>query len=168
MLDMLKIAFDVGLYYELELPSVERIGQGAHRLERIASGPIAVAALQEVCFVDGREDLCCCTLHQLFLQRWNAQGPEFSLTLGDVLSTHQSGAVALVLEPPHQVRQIAFQVLFVFLEGRSVHSRSRILAQGVEALPETVLVEQPVESAKPVLGFLRCLVGYSPQGGSPA
>src|SRR5437867_2930406 len=168
MLDMLKIAFDVGLYYELELPSVERIGQGAHRLERIASGPIAVAALEEVRFVDGREDLCCCTLHQLFLQRWNAQGPEFSVTLGDVLSTHQSGAVTLVFEPPHQVGQIALKVLFVFLEGHSVHSRSRILAQGVEALPETVLVEQPIESAKPVLGFLRWLVGYSPQGGSQA
>src|SRR5438093_4284821 len=140
MLDMLKIAFDVGLYYELELPSVERIGQGAHRLERIASGPIAVAA----------------------------QGPEFSVTLGDVFSTHQSSAITLVLEPPHQVGQIALKVLFVFLEGHSVHSRSRIFAQGVEALPETILIEQPVESAKPMLGVLPCLVGYSPQGGSPA
>src|SRR5206468_12634584 len=132
------------------------------------SGPIAVAAFQEVRFVDGREDLGCCTLHQLFLQRWNAQGPEFSITLGDVLSTHQSSAITLVLEPPHQVGQIALKVLFVFLEGHSVHSRSRIFAQGVEALSETILIEQPVESAKPMLGVLRCLVGYGPQGGSPA
>ena len=165
---MLEVTFEVGLDYKLELPVLQRVGQGAHHRMRMASGPVAITAFEEVRFLEGTEDLPDRKRRELVLERGDAQGPQFPVALGDVLPAHPPGVIPLSFEPLHQVTEIGVQILFVFLKRYSVHSGRCLLAQSKEALPKMVLVEPSVESAKPVLGMLRCLVGYGPQGGSPA
>jgi len=107
-------------------------------------------------------------LYQLILQHRNPQRPQFPGAFGDVLPSHQSGVVALLFEPPFQLAEIGFEVLFILLKGHSIDARGCVFAQLVEAVPEAVHSEQPIQAAESVVRLLRGFGGYGPQGGSPA
>jgi len=76
--------------------------------------------------------------------------------------------ITLVLQPLHEAGEIRVEVLFIVLEAHAIDSGRGVLPQVEETGPEIFLVEQPVESAKPVGFVLNGLLGYGPQGGSPA
>ena len=76
--------------------------------------------------------------------------------------------VALAFQPLHQLGQISFQMLFVFLEGDSVHAAGRLFPQKIEAGSQRFLIELPIQVPKPVVPVSSRLVGYGPQEGWPA
>src|SRR5664279_677666 len=94
-------------------------------------------------------------------------GRHLTFPFGDVLPADQPGVVALVLEPLNQLPEIFLQVLFIELEGDSVHPGRCRFPQLVEAGPQALLIQQPVEPAKPVPPLLLCFPSYGPQGGWP-
>ncbi len=67
MPEMVEEPFDVSFDDKLKVPAIQHIGQFAHRIQRAASGPIAVTAGQKVRLEYRREDLRNSALHQLVL-----------------------------------------------------------------------------------------------------
>ena len=168
MLQVVVKAFDVSLYHEVVLPPVQLVGQLAHRIMRPALRSISIAARQKVRLVYCHEDLRHRTLQQLVLQHRDTQGPQLPVAFGYVPPANQPGMVALAFQPLHQVGQVGFQVLFIFLEGHSVHAAGRFLPQKIEAGSQRFLIELPIQVSKPVVPVSSSLVGYGPQEGWPA
>src|SRR5262249_20132632 len=62
-------ALDIGLY-QIAISSVLQIeGEVADRLQRTASGSVAVTALQKILLIDGRQQLRTGQLHQFIFER---------------------------------------------------------------------------------------------------
>ena len=72
MVHMVEEALDIGLY-QIAIPPVLQVeGEVSDRIQRPASGPIAVTALQKVLLIDCRQQLRTGQLHQFVFERGNA------------------------------------------------------------------------------------------------
>src|SRR6266705_2104655 len=133
----------------------------------LTPGLVAIAARQKIHLVYRQQDLRHCHLQQLVLQHRNAQRAQFPVALGDVFASHQPRSICLALQPPLQVCEVAFQVLFILLERHPVHATGCVLSQAKETQAQNVSVEPPIQVAEAVVFVGICLLGYGPQEGLP-
>jgi hypothetical protein len=89
-----KAALDIGRH-QIAISSVVQIeGEVLDRLQRSASGSIAITALQKLLLRDGRQQLRTGQLHQFLFERRNPSWPFRAVCLGNVTASDQFGPVA--------------------------------------------------------------------------
>jgi hypothetical protein len=143
--------------------ALELARQLDHRLLGAAARPIAVAAVQEVLFVDRAQQRRAGQLHELVFQCRNTQRSLLSVLFGDQHAPDQLGPVAFRLHALGQIGEVRFQVACVDLCRQPVDTTGRVLVQVVPAVHQQLDIHLSVEVAKAMVLALLRSIGYSPQ-----
>src|SRR5438094_4680848 len=91
----IEAAVDIGLHQIAISPVLQIEGEVSDRIQRPASGSIAVTALQKILLIDCRQQLRTGQLHQFIFERRYSEWPFLSVCLGNVTASDQFGPIAL-------------------------------------------------------------------------
>jgi hypothetical protein len=89
----------------------------------------------------------------------NPQGTLRAIPFRNILASDELGAVPLRLQAFHEGVDVCVQVLLVSLGMHLSHASGGILSDVAPALLQEVLIEHPVEVAKPIALLTGCLLG---------
>jgi hypothetical protein len=113
--------------------------------------PIPSATAQDILLVDGWEEARDRQLQQVVLHGRYPYRSQLAVPLGDIVPSDQFGPVTLPLESLHQGADVVVQVLLVCLRAHRIDAVGGIFADLTPTVLEQLLVEHPLEMAKPVL-----------------
>jgi len=165
VIQVIEEPLDVGFDHIVVGAELELDGQLVHGIQRPDVGAVAVAAPQEVLLIDGLKNAFDAQLQQLIFCGRYPQWPQLTIGFGDVAPSDEFGMVTLLFEPRHEVLDVGGQVLLVVLGAHPIHAESGVLTDKRPGVQQQVLVQQPVEIAKPVVRLAGSLVCYPLQGG---
>ncbi len=95
----------------------------------------------------------------------DSQWSQFPIDFGNVLSPDQLGSIVLLFQTLDEIRDVFVQILPVFKKVHPIDSRRGTSFELPKTPLEKILVQQPIQIAKPVLFVFCCPTGYSPQSG---
>ncbi len=126
---------------------------------------IPLATAQEVLLVDGFEEARHCPWQELVFDCGDAQRTLRAIPFGNRVASDEFGPVPFLLQALDEAVHVLFQVWLVCLGAYLIHPRGGILPDGPLALREEVLIEHPIEVAKPIALVTFRLLRSSLQGG---
>src|SRR5205814_287701 len=151
MTDMVEEALDISIEHPVHTlllqPRVERI----ERLVRVSSWPEPIRKALEVRLVDLIEDGHHGLLNNLVLQRRDAQRSLPSVGLWNIHSPRRLCPVRATVDPVVQIGNPTLQPCLIFAPRHAIHSRSRVLLQRVETLPQQIERYVMQQSREPLL-----------------
>ncbi len=163
MLPAVKEALAVRLHHVVIVPKLELDRQFVYGLHCPPARSIPITTAQEILLVDGFEEVGDRHLPQLVLYGGNAEGSQLAVPFRDRVALNEFRPVALRLEALHQVPDIPLQVLLIVLRADLVHAIGGVFLDRAPALFEPLLIEHPVQLAKPILLLTLSLLCYSLQ-----
>ena len=122
---------DIGVQYEVHLPSGDPDRQGVERIMRSASGPEPVREPEEVLLVDRVQHHNDCALDDLVFERSDRQRPLPPIRLRDVHPAGRLGPVGSTMNTTMQIREPGLQFCLVVTPRHTVHARGGLALQRV-------------------------------------
>jgi len=160
-----KEALASGLY-PIALSSVlQSEGEVADRIQRPASGALAVPALQKILRLDCRPQLRPGSLPPCIFERRYAAWPFLPGCLGNITASDQFGPVTLRLQTLRQCLTVGLQVHGLRLSRDVLTPTGSGLVQVLPAGAAPVGIQAPLQIPQPVWLVSACWVGSPPQGG---
>src|SRR5437868_831834 len=139
--DVVKEALDVGLDLEVVPSELKLHGQFINCVVCSFLRPIPITTAQEILLVDGLQYSSDRKLQQLVFYYWYPERSKSTVRFGYVVSTYQSGSVALPLQPLDQIPDVCDQVLRILLCAHSVDAVCGVLPYIAPAVEQKILVD---------------------------
>ncbi len=164
---------DIGVQYDVHLPSGDPDRQGVERIMRSASGPEPVREPEEVLLVDRVQHHNDRALDDLVFERSDRRepsahglvpwGPLPPVRLRDVHPAGGLRPVRSTMNTTMQIREPGLQFCLVVSPPHTVHARGGLALQRVKRQPERVGIDVVEERGEPRLLPLPCRLPYAVQ-----